>query len=203
MDDLRLYNFATTSARESHQVAVEFGFGRRLAASLHRPRLRLARRRGRVQHAGGRRRRFGRHRPGPPEHADQRADRLYDRSACAFTLPRKSRFWRPTPTRRKSSSRPTSPPPRLASARQRDGRHPCQHADQRRHGQCPATVYKTLSGNITNPTLGMELGHAVKIGDVQGTPATASGPRSRCFTNRCARRSSWGRARFTSITAAR
>lgn len=39
-------------------------------------------------------------------------------------------------------------------------------------GACPALVYKTLSANITNPTLGMELGHAVKVGDVQGTPTT-------------------------------
>ncbi|HEY6114778.1 MAG TPA: hypothetical protein VI172_02365 [Candidatus Dormibacteraeota bacterium] len=38
---------------------------------------------------------------------------------------------------------------------------------------CPATVYKTLSANITNPTLGLELAHAVIVGDVQGTPATA------------------------------
>lgn len=38
---------------------------------------------------------------------------------------------------------------------------------------CPATIFKTLSANITNPTLGMELGHAVQVGDVQGTPATA------------------------------
>lgn len=38
---------------------------------------------------------------------------------------------------------------------------------------CSATVYKTLSANITNPTLGLELGHAVTIGDVQGTAANA------------------------------
>ncbi len=38
---------------------------------------------------------------------------------------------------------------------------------------CPATVYKTLSANITNPTLGMELGHAVKVVDYVGTPASA------------------------------
>lgn len=41
-------------------------------------------------------------------------------------------------------------------------------------GACPATVYKTLSANITNPTLGMELGHAVIVGDVQGTPASTT-----------------------------
>lgn len=38
---------------------------------------------------------------------------------------------------------------------------------------CPATVYSTLSANITNPTLGYELAHAVKVGDVQGTAANA------------------------------
>lgn len=38
---------------------------------------------------------------------------------------------------------------------------------------CPATVLSTVSANITNPTLGLELGHAVLIGDVQGTPANA------------------------------
>lgn len=38
---------------------------------------------------------------------------------------------------------------------------------------CPATVYSALTGDITNPTLGVELGHAVKNGDVQGTAANA------------------------------
>src|SRR5262245_48491973 len=38
---------------------------------------------------------------------------------------------------------------------------------------CPATVYSTLSANITAPTLGMEVAHAVKVGDVQGTAACA------------------------------
>lgn len=37
---------------------------------------------------------------------------------------------------------------------------------------CPLTVYKTLSANITNPTLGLEMAHAVVVGDVQGTPTT-------------------------------
>lgn len=38
---------------------------------------------------------------------------------------------------------------------------------------CPAVVYSTASGNITNPTLGMELGHAIVVGDLNGTPANA------------------------------
>lgn len=38
---------------------------------------------------------------------------------------------------------------------------------------CPATVYSTLSANITNPTLGLELAHAVTVGDVNGTAANA------------------------------
>lgn len=40
-------------------------------------------------------------------------------------------------------------------------------------GSCPATVYKTLSANITNPTLGVELAHKVIVGDVQGIAANA------------------------------
>lgn len=38
---------------------------------------------------------------------------------------------------------------------------------------CPATIYQTLSANITAPTLGLELGHAVKVVDYVGTPANA------------------------------
>ena len=38
---------------------------------------------------------------------------------------------------------------------------------------CPATVYSTLSGNVTNPTLGVEFGHAVRVVDYVGTPANA------------------------------
>lgn len=38
---------------------------------------------------------------------------------------------------------------------------------------CPATVYKTLSANITNPTLGLELARNVVTGDMNGTPANA------------------------------
>jgi hypothetical protein len=35
------------------------------------------------------------------------------------------------------------------------------------------SCYSASKANWTNPTLGMELGHAVKVGDVQGTAATA------------------------------
>lgn len=38
---------------------------------------------------------------------------------------------------------------------------------------CPFTVASALTMNITNPTLGIELAHAVKVGDVQGTAANA------------------------------
>lgn len=38
---------------------------------------------------------------------------------------------------------------------------------------CPATVYSTLSANITNPTLGMELARSVTVADVNGTAANA------------------------------
>lgn len=38
---------------------------------------------------------------------------------------------------------------------------------------CPCEVYSAMTGNITNPTLGHELAHAVKVGDVQGTAANA------------------------------
>lgn len=38
---------------------------------------------------------------------------------------------------------------------------------------CPATVFSAATGNITNPTLGYELAHAVRVGDVQGTAANA------------------------------
>lgn len=36
---------------------------------------------------------------------------------------------------------------------------------------CPATVFSAATGNITNPTLGYELAHAVKVVDYIGTPA--------------------------------
>lgn len=36
---------------------------------------------------------------------------------------------------------------------------------------CPLTVASAATGNITNPTLGIELGHAVKVVDYIGTPA--------------------------------
>jgi hypothetical protein len=36
-----------------------------------------------------------------------------------------------------------------------------------------ASCYSASTANWTNPTLGMELGHAVKVGDVQGTAANA------------------------------
>lgn len=39
---------------------------------------------------------------------------------------------------------------------------------------CPATVYSALTGNITNPTLGVELSRAAKLTDVQGTAATVN-----------------------------
>lgn len=35
------------------------------------------------------------------------------------------------------------------------------------------TCFSAATGNITNPTLGMELAHAVRVGDVQGTAANA------------------------------
>ena len=35
------------------------------------------------------------------------------------------------------------------------------------------TCYSATTGAFTSPTLGMELGHAVKVGDVQGTAANA------------------------------
>jgi len=35
------------------------------------------------------------------------------------------------------------------------------------------TIFSAATGNITNPTLGYELAHAVRVGDVQGTAATA------------------------------
>lgn len=40
-------------------------------------------------------------------------------------------------------------------------------------GGCPFTVASALTGNITNPTLGIEWDHAVVLGDVQGTAANA------------------------------
>lgn len=40
-------------------------------------------------------------------------------------------------------------------------------------GGCPATCFSAGTGNITNPTLGMELAHAVRVGDVQGIAANA------------------------------
>jgi hypothetical protein len=40
-------------------------------------------------------------------------------------------------------------------------------------GGCPATCFSAGTGNITNPTLGMELGRAVKTVDYVGTPANA------------------------------
>lgn len=38
---------------------------------------------------------------------------------------------------------------------------------------CPASCFSAATGNITNPTLGYELAHAVKIVDYVGTPANA------------------------------
>lgn len=40
-------------------------------------------------------------------------------------------------------------------------------------GGSNATCFSAGTGNITNPTLGMELARAVKVGDVQGTAANA------------------------------
>ena len=41
-------------------------------------------------------------------------------------------------------------------------------------GACPATVYSALTGDITNPTLGLELAHRAQLTDVQGTAATVN-----------------------------
>lgn len=41
-------------------------------------------------------------------------------------------------------------------------------------GSCPATCFSAATGNITNPTLGLELGHAAKFTDIQGTAATVN-----------------------------
>ena len=41
------------------------------------------------------------------------------------------------------------------------------------NGGCPLLVCSALTMNITNPTLGVELGHAVKVVDYVGTPANA------------------------------
>jgi hypothetical protein len=38
----------------------------------------------------------------------------------------------------------------------------------------PGTAYSALTGDITAPTLGLELGHAAKFTDVQGTAATVN-----------------------------
>jgi hypothetical protein len=40
-------------------------------------------------------------------------------------------------------------------------------------GACPLSCFSAATANITNPTLGIELAHAVKVGDVQGTAANA------------------------------
>lgn len=40
-------------------------------------------------------------------------------------------------------------------------------------GGCNATCFSAGTGDITNPTLNYELAHAVRIGDVQTTPANA------------------------------
>lgn len=41
-------------------------------------------------------------------------------------------------------------------------------------GSCPASCFSAATGNITNPTLGMELMHVNKLTDVQGTAATVN-----------------------------
>ena len=40
-------------------------------------------------------------------------------------------------------------------------------------GACPASVFSAATADITDPVLGIELAHAVKVGDVQGTAANA------------------------------
>lgn len=42
-----------------------------------------------------------------------------------------------------------------------------------RVGGCPLAVTSACTTNTTNPTLSMDLGHHVKVGDVQGTAANA------------------------------